>query len=347
MRAFYNGNYLSAQNKYKQLISLVNNPFKSFLPVAKLFYATTKDSLGDFEALENYYLTLSQQFSNNGLFRYKSESYSTASDVEQTSFQEAIDEYQEIIDTAQNQITRFYAYIDQLHVISLMLDTLHNGPGNGPGNFQLLKMPNDKLNLLTHQTISFKPKLINNFDKKINKAVDKIELSNPDIIYVDDKIKNQSIEKIKKSMGLNRVDVSYLSNSQKRDLINKIISYKLLEFAVLNSNCSKRPINRVERTKKVHAKENNGLPKVFKLYQNYPNPFNPSSTIKFDIPKESQVLIKIYDLLGREVEILVNEVKKPGYYETIFVSTNLASGVYFYRIEAGTFIDVKKMVLMK
>ncbi len=92
---------------------------------------------------------------------------------------------------------------------------------------------------------------------------------------------------------------------------------------------------------------NNSLPRVFRLHQNYPNPFNPLSKIKYDLPKDIQTTIKIYDILGREVRILINEFKKAGYYEAVFDGTNLASGVYFYRIEAGTFVDSKKMVLVK
>jgi hypothetical protein len=93
--------------------------------------------------------------------------------------------------------------------------------------------------------------------------------------------------------------------------------------------------------------KNNTIPTVFKLYQNFPNPFNPSATIKYDLPKDVKVLIRVYDILGREVKKLVDEFKKAGSYEINFNGTNLASGVYFYRIEAGTFVEAKKMVLVK
>ncbi len=89
------------------------------------------------------------------------------------------------------------------------------------------------------------------------------------------------------------------------------------------------------------------FPTIFKLYQNYPNPFNPKSTIKFDLPKEVNVTIKVYDLLGKEVKTLVNEFKKAGFHQVEFDASNYASGVYFYRIEAGSFVQAKKMVLVK
>lgn len=90
-----------------------------------------------------------------------------------------------------------------------------------------------------------------------------------------------------------------------------------------------------------------GVPKEFTLAQNYPNPFNPTTSIKYSIPKSSLVKLVIYDLLGREVKTLVNETKTVGNYEVTFDASNLASGAYFYRITAGDFTDVKKMVLIK
>ena len=89
------------------------------------------------------------------------------------------------------------------------------------------------------------------------------------------------------------------------------------------------------------------IPAVFSLEQNYPNPFNPSTSIKFNIPKQSNVKLVIYDVIGKEVATLVNEMKQPGSYEAVFNGDNFASGVYFYRLEAGNFTDVKKMVLIK
>ena len=88
-------------------------------------------------------------------------------------------------------------------------------------------------------------------------------------------------------------------------------------------------------------------PTEYSLYQNYPNPFNPSTTIKYAVPKLSFVTIKIYDLLGSEVATLVNEEKPVGTYELNWNAANLPSGVYFYRLQAGSFVETKKMILIK
>ena len=91
----------------------------------------------------------------------------------------------------------------------------------------------------------------------------------------------------------------------------------------------------------------NGLPNNYFLSQNYPNPFNPTTTIKYQIPDAGFVTLKVYDVLGIETAILVNEEKLVGSYEAEFNAISLPSGVYFYRLQAGNYIETKKMVLMK
>jgi uncharacterized Ntn-hydrolase superfamily protein len=85
----------------------------------------------------------------------------------------------------------------------------------------------------------------------------------------------------------------------------------------------------------------------FYLYQNSPNPFNPSTRIMFQIPYMSLVTLKIFDVLGNEVIILVNEEKQPGIYEIDFNNQQISSGVYYYQIKAGNFIETKKMILLR
>jgi hypothetical protein len=87
--------------------------------------------------------------------------------------------------------------------------------------------------------------------------------------------------------------------------------------------------------------------KSYSLSNNYPNPFNPSSTIQYSIPQSELVIIKVYDMLGSEVATLTNEYKIAGTYEINFDGSRIASGVYFYQLRAGNFVETKKMVLMK
>jgi TctA family transporter len=83
------------------------------------------------------------------------------------------------------------------------------------------------------------------------------------------------------------------------------------------------------------------------LSQNYPNPFNPSTEIKFSLPEASNVKLTIYDAIGKQVAVLVNDYLATGSYRYTWNASNLASGIYFYRIEAKNFNMVKKMVLLK
>jgi hypothetical protein len=91
----------------------------------------------------------------------------------------------------------------------------------------------------------------------------------------------------------------------------------------------------------------NEIPKVFKLYNNFPNPFNPSTKIRFDIPKVSKVNIIVYDILGRETAKIFDNILQPGKFEILWNASSYPSGVYFYRIIAGDYVDAKKMVLVK
>jgi hypothetical protein len=88
-------------------------------------------------------------------------------------------------------------------------------------------------------------------------------------------------------------------------------------------------------------------PKEFSLSQNYPNPFNPSTAISFNLPSRTFVSLRIYDALGREVSILVSEELSAGIYVQEWNASNLPSGVYFYRLQAGSFVNTKKLLLIK
>jgi hypothetical protein len=89
------------------------------------------------------------------------------------------------------------------------------------------------------------------------------------------------------------------------------------------------------------------IPTRFALEQNYPNPFNPSTTISFDLPKQSFVSLKVFDLIGREVATVVCEELQGGNYTRQWNAANVSSGVYFYRLQAGTFTETKKLILLK
>ena len=94
---------------------------------------------------------------------------------------------------------------------------------------------------------------------------------------------------------------------------------------------------------------NNTTPEDFSLSQNYPNPFNPSTLIKYSIPSQEKVVLKVFDVIGNEVALLIDEEQSVGSYNVEFstANLNLSSGIYFYNLRAGNFMETKKMVLLK
>jgi hypothetical protein len=99
-------------------------------------------------------------------------------------------------------------------------------------------------------------------------------------------------------------------------------------------------INSVERV-------SNAVPELWSLDQNYPNPFNPSTHFKFTVGSQQLVTLTVFDALGREVSTIVNEMMQPGTYTATWNALPFTSGVYFYRLQAGTFSETKRMILMK
>ncbi len=97
----------------------------------------------------------------------------------------------------------------------------------------------------------------------------------------------------------------------------------------------------------VNDNNNNALPSKFSLEQNYPNPFNPSTKIVYNVPKESQVKLAVFNILGQQVATLVNEVKPAGKYTINFDASKLSSGVYVYQLTSQNQILSKKMILLK
>ncbi len=125
----------------------------------------------------------------------------------------------------------------------------------------------------------------------------------------------------------------------------ELISQKEFSAYLLYGTDSNNRLNK--EANETNSSIESGIPKEYSLDQNYPNPFNPRTNIQFAIPQAGFVTLKVYDILGNEVATLVNEEKPEGIYEVEFKAESLSSGIYLYKLQAGFFIKIKKMLLLK
>lgn len=132
---------------------------------------------------------------------------------------------------------------------------------------------------------------------------------------------------------------------------DSLLNYNALLKVYSNGGIKEILLTGFAKANTVNVEDETSTPFVFTLEQNYPNPFNPSTTIQYGISNRQFVTLKVYDLIGKEIATLVNEFKPAGSYEVEFNSAssikNLASGIYFYRLQAGDFVETKKMTLLK
>jgi hypothetical protein len=127
-------------------------------------------------------------------------------------------------------------------------------------------------------------------------------------------------------------------------VLSVAVNGNYLFASIVGRGLWKRPLSDI--ISDVETQKTN-IPDGYMLYQNYPNPFNPVTTISYSLPKTANVQIKVFDLLGREIATLVNEVKPVGSYKVKFDGSQLTSGIYFYQMKAGDFISTKKLILLK
>jgi hypothetical protein len=129
-------------------------------------------------------------------------------------------------------------------------------------------------------------------------------------------------------------------------IVSLCLEYNAVLAGTANNGIWKRPLSDFIGIRVISSE----VPDKYSLYQNYPNPFNPSTNIRYQITNSNSnglVVLKVYDVLGKEVTTLVNEKQSPGIYEATFDGSNLSSGVYFYKLSAGDFSQIRKMTLVK
>jgi hypothetical protein len=197
--------------------------------------------------------------------------------------------------------------------------------------------------------------------QKIKRKVDRLISGDPIMSKVKksyDKIREQNTQNLEKDLrskyGREKADVKLSKIKQIDERFDRRVRENL---SIMRNFTSEEKEQRhletimiiagTDRNEVTSDSPDNTNPYKYTLGQNYPNPFNPTTTISYSIPNDLIVKIKIYDIAGREISALVNELKASGNHSVSFNGSNLASGVYFYKIEAGSFIETKRMVLVK
>src|SRR5690606_20465317 len=197
--------------------------------------------------------------------------------------------------------------------------------------------------------------------QKIKARVDRLVLSDPILNKVKksyDKIRTENKKNLENNLkskyGREKADAKLEKIKREEERIDSRVRENLSLMRTLSKE--EKEHRNLETIMILASINNNGsmddnstniLTESYSLSQNYPNPFNPTTNIAFSIPMDMVVKIKIYDIAGREISTLVNELKTAGNHSVSFNGFNLSSGVYFYKIEAGSFVETKRMVLVK
>jgi hypothetical protein len=126
-------------------------------------------------------------------------------------------------------------------------------------------------------------------------------------------------------------------------IVSLCLEYNAILAGTANNGIWKRMLSDFIGIRKISSE----VPDKYSLEQNYPNPFNPTTSIKYSVSRSQNIKLVVYDILGKEIKILVNEKQSPGIYEVTFDGSNISSGVYFYKLSVGDFNQIKKMIFEK
>ena len=322
-------NYNYVKTKCTELINTYPDSIQSLNSISKLYLATTATDTtqAGMSTLKTFYENLILNHTNNTALVKRCNYFVQKCKVKLRQYSSALAGFQQIINENPYSYEGLVAKWD--YMATHLLDSLGQGGGEAPSDLteEGNNDPHDKTPWTKEQ-------------KKVIKTA--INTSLEDSRRSDE----QKIEGLTQLAKSGNVDAAVKLKIMKilKEVIKTQAPKNIIEhIKIVNSDIQKVFGNPNSKSKN----RGSNLPTVFYLSQNYPNPFNPTTKINFDLPKDVKVKIMVYDVLGREVIKLVDEFKKAGRYTIEFNGNIYASGVYFYRIQAGEFVQAKKMVLIK
>jgi len=331
------GNYTEAIANYKALIDNHDSSEYIYSALDNLYSCYQAiDTSSDEEITDILYSDLKQyletKISSGNYdedFEENSYSFSLMCDTRLTNYNEALSGYEFIATYNPDAEQRLMASWEFENIEDLM-----NGEGGGKSNLEFGISDLE-------------------FEKTVEKRIKELDE------FVDrDPIKRHIKEEYMKAANENENNKTVRKGiyAQKNPNEEKLIERSRQNiYGSKNLSKQQKEIRRFEDLKlllnpenlEVNKKIENAIPVEYSLSQNYPNPFNPVTHLEFGISNLGFVSLKVYDVLGREIKTLVNEIKPAGTYKIEFDGSNFASGVFFYRIEAGEFVQTKRMVLVK
>lgn len=215
-------------------------------------------------------------------------------------------------------------------------------------NFTIQVVVGDPVSVTDLYGISFKIKSNNSTCSFIDNTAQQGPFLGGNVLKFFQTIDNQTVDAALTKTSAPGVSGSgTIATFDYKSSVDQTVTFSLSGVSATDSKGSTIPLDVLPTGVLVDVKKSVDIPNELSVSQNYPNPFNPSTTIKFSIPNSQFVTLKVYDMLGREATTLVNEEKQPGIYEVKFNGSKLSSGVYFYRLQSGSYSDTKKFILLK
>ena len=336
-------NYFDAISLLKTLVNIYPNSSYTTKSIYELYASYEALDTSSYQNIRNIHYNNLKNFLDEKILSeiYSDEFNSTAYEVtlmclaKMTEYNDAMTGYEFISLYHPDAYIRLLASWDYSEIEQLL-----NGSGGYSNNDENLTDTEYLKKMLHKVNVSVKEDPIKQI---VNKSYKNVKTEN------EARIKKERKENSKNETFTNGTIVQMIFEAEKID--TKVISNIRFSKSLTKAERDKKQIDEILFTNKTSSfgilDLNFNLPNEYLLSQNYPNPFNPVTTIRYSIPKESKVSLIVYDITGREIKSLVNDLKTAGNYSVVFNGSSLASGIYFYRLKAANFVQTKKLVLVK
>lgn len=340
--------YELASQKCMTLLDDYTDSAKTINAVDKLYHtALARDKVSE---LKSYYESFIQSHSNHTHIIQRMFYYIQKAKAKLGQYESAMQGFQTIMNQFPTSYEGLAAKWD--YMATQLLDSL-NGQGGGEKEAISDEQLTDKQR--HERLVSLVEDPLDKYDKKkFTKEDRKVIVNNIVNSFEDKKTKEtKRVKELEVKVFMNEATKSEKQEYKTKKVLKEVVRPQTVNTISEHINAVQSDIEKVfsvgKNTKEVDNKTVAVIPLEYKLNQNYPNPFNPSTKINYELKNAGYVSLKIYDLLGREIAELVNETKDAGRYSIDFNASKymMASGIYFYRIKAGEFVDTKRMVLVK